>query len=687
MKASEKTILRFMDGQDKRFVIPVYQRPYSWKRENCAQLIKDLTDVYIRGYETHFFGSIVYVSQNDGECEEYTIIDGQQRITTVSLLLLAIMNRIRLNKDSDIQGINPIKIKNAYLVDEYADDGKKLKLKLVQNDDAAYDAILEGNSLIENTSVTANYNYLYSEVQKLSKEDLSGLYKAITKLMIVSISLDPQNGDDPQLIFESLNSTGLDLQSSDKVRNYVLMRMNSKAQERFYKKYWKPLEEGITAKELNKFIRFYLEVKNRVFVAEGRVYAEFKLFHQLSGLSIESLLQDMLEYADYYKIINNPSDSSQLYTETLKRINKLEVKTCVPLCMDLFKANKEGFLNLDELSDALKIIENYIVRREICDLPTNVLNKVFIQVGADVEKDIENKKQTYYQAFCKEIMKRTAKSRFPNNHDFEDKFYTYDLYNAKASIRKYILERLENYQNKEQIAVDEQLEKEQLTIEHVMPQTLTDEWKAELGSSWELIHTKYKDTIGNLTLTAYNSDYSNSAFKVKRDMKEKGFSFSKLALNQYIAQCDAWGEKEIRERASLLYNKAVEIWWMPSVASSADNVDEWFDWDEEFNSTKKLVTEIIIKGQRIKTTNVTDAFRKINEVLYSYDPTAYHGGEFSWAKECKDGMRRPFELSKNMYIETNKSNSEKIDCIKAIAEYMGLESNEIRFLLKEKNNI
>ena len=170
-------------------------------------------------------------------------------------------------------------------------------------------------------------------------------------------------------------------------------------------------------------------------------------------------------------------------------------------------------------------------------------------------------------------------------------------------------------------------------------------------------------------------------------MKEKGFSFSKLALNQYIAQCDAWGEKEIRERASLLYNKAVEIWWMPSVASSADNVDEWFDWDEEFNSTKKLVTEIIIKGQRIKTTNVTDAFRKINEVLYSYDPTAYHGGEFSWAKECKDGMRRPFELSKNMYIETNKSNSEKIDCIKAIAEYMGLESNEIRFLLKEKNNI
>lgn len=388
MKASEKTILRFMDGQDKRFVIPVYQRPYSWKRENCAQLIKDLTDVYIRGYETHFFGSIVYVSQNDGECEEYTIIDGQQRITTVSLLLLAIMNRIRLNKDSDIQGINPIKIKNAYLVDEYADDGKKLKLKLVQNDDAAYDAILEGNPLIENTSVTANYNYLYSEVQKLSKEDLSGLYKAITKLMIVSISLEPQNGDDPQLIFESLNSTGLDLQSSDKVRNYVLMRMNSKAQERFYKKYWKPLEEGITAKELNKFIRFYLEVKNRVFVAEGRVYAEFKLFHQLSGLSIESLLQDMLEYADYYKIINNPSDSSKLYTETLKRINKLEVKTCVPLCMDLFKANKEGFLNLDELSDALKIIENYIVRREICDLPTNVLNKVFIQVGADVEKDM-----------------------------------------------------------------------------------------------------------------------------------------------------------------------------------------------------------------------------------------------------------------------------------------------------------
>lgn len=685
MKASEKTILRFMDGQDKKFIIPVYQRPYSWKRENCSQLMKDLTDVYKRGYETHFLGSIVYVSQNDGDCEEYSIIDGQQRITTISLLLLAIMNYIRSNPQLTVQGINPDKIKNAYLVDEYADSEKKLKLKLVQNDDAAYEALLKGNKPVENTSVTANYNYLYNEVANLPTEDLSGLYKAVTKLIVVSISLQPQNGDDPQLIFESLNSTGLDLEVSDKVRNYVLMRMKNKEQEKFFHTYWKPLEELVTPKEMNKFIRYYLEIKTRNSISEARVYAEFKLLS--SNLSMNALLEDMMEYARYYNEINNPLDArTESYRQVLQRLNKLEVKTCVPLCMDLFKAEHDGDLSENEFYQALVLIENYLVRREICDLQTNALNKVFIQLGAEIEKDIDREGKTYFQAFCGELMKRSGKSRFPNNHDFEDKFSTYDLFNAKASIRKYILERLENFQNREQVAIDQLLSNETFTIEHVMPQTLTDEWKEELGKSWELIHTKYKDTIGNLTLTAYNSDYSNSTFTIKRDMKDKGFKYSKLFLNSYLANCSSWGEHEILERSHILFKKAVKIWWMPDVESGAAKNDEWVDWDDNFESTNKLVSKVKIKNRTINTSNTTDAFRKVNEALYEMDPTVYHVNNFNWVSESAEKLRIPYQIGTDMYIETNKSNEDKFSCIKTVAELMNMDSSDLRFLLQNRKS-
>lgn len=268
MQAHENNFLRFIGGPDKNFIIPVYQRPYSWGKENCVQLMKDLRDVYTRNYKSHFFGSIVYVEQNNGACAEYTIIDGQQRITTISLLLLAIRNYMLANPELSIPTINPDKIKNSYLTDEYADSEKKLKLKLVQGDDGAYDALLNLKSPIENTRITANYNYFYGEISKLDADILKKLYDAITKLDIVSISLQPQNGDDPQLIFESLNSTGQDLEPSDKIRNFVLMGLKAKQQERFYRTYWEPLENTVQRNEINKFIRYYLAVKTRKLVNE-----------------------------------------------------------------------------------------------------------------------------------------------------------------------------------------------------------------------------------------------------------------------------------------------------------------------------------------------------------------------------------------------------------------------------------
>lgn len=686
MKASENQILRFINGSDKNFIIPVYQRPYSWKKENCVQLIKDLTDVYKRGYESHFFGSIVFVSQNNGVCEEYTIIDGQQRITTVSLLLLAIRNYILSHPEITVSNIKPEKIYNSYLIDEYAEDEKKLKLKLVQGDDDAYDALLSGKAPIENTSITSNYSYFYDEISKLGIEEIKGLYDAITKLDIVSISLQPQNGDNPQMIFESLNSTGLDLEPADKIRNFVLMGLKNKQQEKFYRTYWEPLENTVDRNEMNKFIRYYLDVKTRKLINEKKLYLEFKYYQQNSGISVESILKDMLEFAEYYHTISNPCDNRKPYTQILQRINRLDVKTCIPLMMDLFKALNDSDISEGELCDALNIIENYIVRREICSLPTNALNKVFVQMGADIERDIDTDNISYFEAFRYEILKRTGKSRFPSDHDFEDKFTTYDLYNTKSAMKKYILEMLENFNNREQVAVDKLVSDGTLTIEHIMPQTLSEEWKNQLGSNGELIHTKYVDTIGNLTLTAYNSDYSNSSFQVKKTMPGKGFLESKLSLNEFVKKCDTWGEKEIQKRAKLLYEKAFKIWWIPKSSDRTEEKDEWIDWDEDYDFTNKRIGQITVLDSVIKTLDMTDAYRKIHETLYELEPTIYHSHQMSWFSESKKKLRRAHQIGRNAYIETNKNSREKVSTIKFMAELFNLNSYDIRFLIQEKQD-
>lgn len=394
-----------------------------------------------------------------------------------------------------------------------------------------------------------------------------------------------------------------------------------------------------------------------------------------------------MEFANYYKIIGNPEIKRKPYSRTLARINKLDIKTCVPLIMDLFKTNADGYISDDEMCESFEMIENYIVRREICDLPTNALNKVFVQLGAEIDKDIEDESMTYYNAFKYEILKRSGKSRYPNDHDFEDKFLVYDLYNAKVSIKKYILERLENYENRELVAVEQLINDGTLTIEHIMPQTLTDDWKEMLGGKWELIHSKYKDTIGNLTLTAYNSDYSNSPFKVKKAMPEKGFEFSKLFLNEYVKRCESWSEAEIIERARLLFKKAIKIWWLPDsqIPTSIDS-EEWFAWDEDTDVTNKKIVQVTVLESVINTSDVTAAYKVIHEMMYDMDPTIYHNGNFTWFSELEEKIRKPYKIGEGAYIETNKSSQEKLSTIRVVAELCRLDSQDIRFLVQEKTS-
>ena len=680
MIANESHIYKFLDGADKKFVIPVYQRPYSWKKQSCELLFEDLMTVYRKGYASHFFGSIVYVEHDVGY-NEYTIIDGQQRITTVSLLLLAIRNYVVKN-DLSI-GINPKKITHAYLTDEYAEDEKKLKLKLIQGDDLAYDCLMEDKEPIVNNCVTINYNYFYRRISSLSHEELKGLYDAVMKLMIVKISLDPQLGDDPQLIFESLNSTGQDLDEADKIRNFVLMNMDSRKQSKIYKTYWEVLEKKVSDYDTNKFVRYYLATKTGELANEKKLYFAFKNYKLYNEIEIEDLLSDMLIYADFFKTIKESQVGQLGFRGILARINKLEVNSSTPLLFCLFAAKKQNQLTEEEFEQTLLIIENYVLRRIVCGLATNQINKVFVALGSEIQRYINKDGVSFFEAFKFAVLNKTGKSRFPNNSDFKDRFYSFELYNAKNT-RKYFFERLENYGTKERVAVEEQIDDGTLTIEHIMPQTLTDEWKKSLGDNWELIHTKYKDTVGNLTLTAYNSDYSNLPFLKKRNMPNKGFVHSKLSLNSFAHNTDIWDESAILSRADALYEKAEKIWWYPTTSYRPNGKEEWVLWDDDFDFTNMVVSKIKVMGDELSTSNLTDALVKICSLLFDLDAVNFAKFNSRYFSIRKEDFRKPSEFAKNIYVETNLSSSAKVSLIGSLAEHFSLDSQDIQLLVKSR---
>lgn len=681
MKANENNILRFIGGSDKKFIIPVYQRNYKWEKENCCQFLRDLKNVYIREYNPYFLGSVVFVSKNNGVCEEYTIIDGQQRIITLSLVLAALRNYKYEHPDIDI---NADKINSSYLVDIFSDNEKKLELS--ESDDEAYRKIIENKPLIKNSRITLNYEFFYSEISKMKKDEVKKLLKAMSYLQIVCISLEPERGDDPQLIFESLNATGLGLEPADKIRNLMLMDMNEKRQKNFYKKYWQHIEEILEGEDINRFIKYYLAFKTNKIYDEKSIYTEFKYYKNECGMNIENLAEDMIEYAGYFMEIRKPDLKNNIYTDVLKRIRKLDIKNSIPFLIYIFKINNTGLINHTEMKKIFEIIESYIVRREICGLGSGNLNRIFMKLKEKITFDLKEKTMKFSDILICRLLKEEGKNRFPNNYEFKEKFITFDLYNAPGNIKKYIFEQLENYRNREKTAVDKMLTDNTLTIEHIMPKTLNTEWKEEIGEDrWEFVYSKYKDTPGNLTLTAYNSEYSNFSFIKKKTMPQKGYNFSRLALNDYLKICTKWTEEEILKRAEILFEKALSIWERPEMPDEYEENEIWIEWDETLDLKDRKVTEIVVGDTSYEILNFSDAYKKIHKILYETDPTIYNKIPVPWFSAFSYDLKKAYKIGENAYIELGIDNRKKINIIKEAAELFGLEPYELKFHIKDKD--
>lgn len=692
MKASEKTILRFLEGTDKKFIIPIYQRNYDWKKEQCEQLFNDLISVINSSFRSHFFGSIVFIYDENADDEQLIIIDGQQRLTTISLLLLAMYNLIENGVFDDKDDLSA-KIRNEYLVDKYKPTDKKIKLKLIKDDKVAFDRLFENdpNYYISESKVTINYNYFYTWIQERIK-DINELYEAIKKLSIVQIKL-VQKEDDPQLIFESLNSTGLDLTEADKIRNYILMGTSVENQNNLYENYWLKIEK-LTSNKVDAFARCYLTIKTNVIPTEKRIYLEFKQYVILNKCNIDEILEDMLLYAKFYNYtINGNTDIPQVNT-IIKNINTLESTTAYPYTIRaLMNYYNDSIINKDEIIELFSILESFLVRRLICNVPTNALNKLFLTLERDIRKN-DAWEKNYIDIFKYLLKSKTVSQRFPDDAEFKESFTTRDLYNIKSSKRSYIFEKLENYNNVETVNVTELIADGTLTIEHIMPQELTKEWKESLGSEYEIIHEHLLHNIGNLTLTGYNSKYSNKSFETKKTI-ENGYCESKLSLNKYIASQSSWNKEQILQRASKLFDVALKIW--PVVETNykplKDDEDFYTLADEESFTNKKIQSYVFL-GDETKVKQWTEFYEDIIDKLYELDQgimqkiithnfqDAYMGKRFS---NKEDLLRNAYKVDNNIFIEKNLNTDAKLDTLRVILDFYGLDYIDVGIYIQARS--
>lgn len=559
MDARKGNIYEILNG-NKQFLIPVYQRYYSWDIEQCKRLWNDIVEMQKKGKVGHFVGSIVNIAEQamPTGVQKYMIIDGQQRMTTLSLLLLALRD-YAINNPEDTT-INARRIDNMLLKNEYESGDERYKLLLTETDRDILMRLVEEKPIPDDTRSKLLDNYKFFAGKIADKElQPAEVYESIGKLQIVNITLD-RSVDDAQAIFESLNSTGKELSESDLIRNYVLMGLEPTEQTYVYEHLWRPMELLFVYETqdsvMDRFFRDYLTMKITRIPKQDRVYEEFKLYHLNCEFStIRELCQDLLTYAKYYTDMVFKRSSNPALKSLYEDINDLRMEVSYPFLLKVHNDYAEGIISEDDLKLIIRLCISYVFRRSICDIPTNSLNKTFATLKNEIKPD------DYVNSIKAFFVMRNDYKEFPDDDKFAAAFVSRDIYTMRS--RNFILSHLENYGNKAPIII------ENYTIEHIMPQnsSLSPEWQQMLGAKWREVQKTYLHTIGNLTLTAYNSEMSDHPFMVKMDM-EGGFKESALRLNAYVVKLNEWNEQTITERAALLADKAKQIWAYPDMTAA-----------------------------------------------------------------------------------------------------------------------
>lgn len=686
MKGNEIQLHRFMEGSEKRFIIPVYQRNYDWKIVNCRQLFDDLLRIQKDNRRSHFFGSIVSALAEDMGSQDYIIIDGQQRLTTISLLLLAIYKlldeKLIESDDSNLKQ----RIREEYLVNKYSPSDKKIKLKPIKNDEKAFNNLLDNSdNPVEASNITTNYNYFYKRILD-NNVNVDDLFDSFKKLIIIDIFLS--SDDDPQLIFESLNSTGLDLSEGDKIRNFILMDVRpTSLQEEYYEKYRNNIEKN-TNYDVSAFIRDYISLKTGTIPNINKTYIEFKKFYDKYYRDNKlDLLKDLISYSKIYKQLLTGKSQFKKIESVLWRLSNFEAKVTRPFLMESIKLAEEAYLSEDDLYQILISIESFLLRRQICSLPTNSLNKIFANLASEIYK-LENNNENYLEKFKYILLSKKANSRFPDDEEFISAFSTKDIYNMKSKNKQYILERYENYGTHETKDVYEKILNGSYSIEHIMPQTLSGERKESLGKNHKEIHETYLHRLCNLTLTAYNSKYQNSSFDKKKTI-ENGFIDSGLRMNQRLSHYDKFTEDELKDRNSEMMRKALDIWPM---------IESTYIAKTEAKFEVYLSDDTDLKGQKISAYNFLGSYYPTNvrnqmyieviELIYEDNPkplkdlVSSDNNEYKFFFDSEEYNNSQAKIDKNLYINTNLNNNTKVKGLRHIFDLYEIDQSELSFIIK-----
>lgn len=692
MKGSEAKMTGFMEGADKRYVIPVYQRKYDWKYENCRQLYDDLKKIVIDGRDSHFFGSIVSAVVPNGSKIEYHIIDGQQRLTTITLLLLAIRNLIAQGKVKTDEGKLDEQISQRFLISPWASEDDKIKLRPVKSDREALVKLFGDEEDYDlSSNLTINYQFFYDMVMK-EEVPVADLYAAIGKLEIISITLD--QGDNAQLIFESLNSTGLALTEGDKIRNYVLMGLPAQNQTKYYDTYWAKIEK-CTANDVSGFVRDYLSIKQQVTPTVSNVYRAFKNYAESVSLPIDTLLTDLLRYARFFeKLLTCKSGlKEQKLDDCLYRLMRLEIVVTRPFLMEVLRLHQDGKLTNDDVLRIFLITENYLFRRNICEVPTNALNKIFLNLNKEIIR-YDNTADDYVSKFIYALLSKKESGRFPDDEEFGLALSEKQVYQMRGKYKAYLFERFENYGTIETKDVYTHLDNNVYTIEHIMPQHLTPAWNESLGTNAAEIHVTWLHRLANLTLTGYNPNLSNNTFVEKRDAKEGGYKASGLKMNQKIATKDTWGLVELEERSKEMLELAMEIWAYPetSFVPSEKEFDSCTLDDENFDLTGRDIAKYSYLTTEQPVTSWTDMFEHIVKFLHQKDKPVLMSLAYS-KKENTDlaayvtnneaDLRSALKIDENLYIEKNTSTTLKMSILRRIFSLYEADPMDLVFYLKD----
>lgn len=694
MKGEDKKLVRFFEGSDKRFIIPLYQRNYDWEIKHCRHLFSDLVKLHEEQRRSHFFGSIVTCRANDVN-DDYLVIDGQQRITTISLLLIAMVNAAKAGDLSFDDERKIEKIYNTYIIDEYQDNERKVRLKPIKSDMKSFDALIydEPEKYVRESNVTRNYEFFYNELKSCNLK-LEDIFESIKKLVVIDIRLE--RDDDAQLIFESLNSTGLDLSEADKIRNFLLMSMTTEEQERCYEKYWNKIEV-YTGYDPTMFVRDYLTVRTKTIPNIENLYFDFKLFIERTGQSREEVMADMTEYAKYWDIFTNQKAEDTKLNIKFRQLNTIESTVGMAYYMAFLKYAYDNQFTPKEIFDVFDLIETYWARRIMCNYPANAMNKAFATMHQDVLRlrDEQEAKciepSSYIDILKFVLLKRQGTGTFPSDIEVTEEFKKRQIYRIPQPYRNFLFERMENCDNVEGKweNIVPHIKDGSYTIEHIMPQTLTAAWRQQLGDDYERIHEEYLHTFANLTLTGYNSSYSNRPFEEKKkgyDYKGKhvyGFDESHFSLSNYIKTVDQWTEKELLERQKILLNRFLLLWPMPTtdfkpVEKDTDHVP--FD-DEDTILTGRKILAFSYKDEHIKVASWKEMLVAVCQLLYKDSPSSMRVlcNADTWVHSKPAAEYSLF--ADGCYVFTSCSTPTKISCLRYLFSKLNLAPSELEFEL------